>query len=230
MENLTLVIPAKEEKESLPVVLQEIEKFKCKKKIILSREDYETIEAAKKFKNIEIIFQNKKGVGSAIIEGVESVETKFFCIFMADGSNDPKYLDLLLEKSVKDNLDFVFSSRYEGAGSGSDDDTIITSLGNFFFTKFGNILFNLKLSDILYNYVLGKTDSFSKLKLKAPDHRICVELPINAKLLNFTFASIPSFERKRIGGFKKVNALKDGFLILIEILRLFCSSKLSFKR
>ena len=32
MENLTLVIPAKEEKESLPKVLQEIEKFKCKKK------------------------------------------------------------------------------------------------------------------------------------------------------------------------------------------------------
>lgn len=221
MENLTLVIPAKEEKESLPKVLQEIEKFKCKKKIVLSRDDKDTIEAAKKFENIEIIFQNKKGVGSAIIEGVESVKTEFFCIFMADGSTDPKYLNSLLEKSVKENLDFVFSSRYSGPNSGSDDDTIITFLGNYFFTKLGNILFNLKLSDILYNYVLGKTVSFSKLKLKASDHRICVELPIKAKFNNFIFSSISSFERKRIGGFKKVNALKDGFLILTEILRLY---------
>ena len=49
MENLTLVIPAKEEKESLPKVLQEIEKFKCKKKIVLSRDDKETIEASEAF-------------------------------------------------------------------------------------------------------------------------------------------------------------------------------------
>ena len=32
------------------------------KKIVLSRDDKDTIEAAKKFENIEIIFQNKKGV------------------------------------------------------------------------------------------------------------------------------------------------------------------------
>ena len=140
---------------------------------------------------------------------------------MADGSTDPKYLNSLLEKSVKENLDFVFSSRYSGPNSGSDDDTIITFLGNYFFTKLGNILFNLKLSDILYNYVLGKTVSFSKLKLKASDHRICVELPIKAKFNNFIFSSISSFERKRLGGFKKVNAVKDGFLILTEILRLY---------
>ena len=34
MENLTLVIPAKEEKESLPVVLKELQDFKLKKLII----------------------------------------------------------------------------------------------------------------------------------------------------------------------------------------------------
>ena len=32
---------------------------------------------------------------------------------------------------------------------------------------------------------------------------------------------LPSFEKKRIAGVKKVNSLIDGFHILIEILRLF---------
>ena len=34
----------------------------------------------------------KRGVGSAIIEGIESCNTSYFCILMADGSTDSKYL------------------------------------------------------------------------------------------------------------------------------------------
>ena len=42
----------------------------------------------------------------------------------------------------------------------------------------GNILFNLNLSDILYTYVVGKTNSAKSLLLKYNDFRICVELHI----------------------------------------------------
>ena len=38
---------------------------------------------------------------------------------------------------------------------------------------------------------------------------------------NLNYASLPSKERKRIAGFKKVNAIKDGFLILTAIIELF---------
>ena len=37
---------------------------------------------------------------------------------------------------------------------------------------------------------------------------------------------MPSFEKKRIAGVKKVNAIKDGFLILIEIIKLFFLNKI----
>ena len=53
------------------------------------------------------------------------------------------------------------------------------------------------------------------------DFRICVELPIKAKLKKMTYSCLPSYERERIGGKKKVNALKDGLLILSEIVRYF---------
>ena len=39
MENLTLVIPAKNEADSLPNVLKEIESFKCRKIIIIEEND-----------------------------------------------------------------------------------------------------------------------------------------------------------------------------------------------
>ena len=60
------------------------------------------------------------------------------------------------------NYDFVYATRYEKPG-GSDDDTIITFIGNKIFSKMGNIFFSLKISDILYTYLLGNTDSFKKI-------------------------------------------------------------------
>ena len=54
MENLTLVIPAKKEAESLPTVLKEIEGLDCKKMVVVEEADKETIESIKMF-DIQLI-------------------------------------------------------------------------------------------------------------------------------------------------------------------------------
>ena len=223
MRDLTLIIPAKKEVESLPVFLKEIESYKCKKFVVLQKEDLETKEAIRKIKNIKIIEQMNNGFGNALIEGINSVRTKYCCIINADGAMNPKYLDKM--KKLCKNKDFVFASRYQKPGGGSEDDTLVTLIGNYFFTFVGNFLFNLKISDILYTYILGKTSSFKNLKLKNFDFRICVEIPIKAKIQNMKYLCLPSYERSRIGGIKKVNALKDGFLILTEIIKYFLRIK-----
>ena len=223
MLDLTLIIPAKNEVESLPAFLKEIKNYKCKKFIVLEKEDLETKKAINKIKNIKIIEQMNNGYGNALIEGINSVKTKYCCIINADGAMDPKYLDKM--RKLCKNKDFVFASRYQKPGGGSDDDTLITLIGNYFFTFAGNFLFNLKISDILYTYILGKTSSFKNLKLKNFDFRICVEIPIKAKLQNMNYSCLPSYERIRIGGIKKVHALKDGLLILTEIAKYFLRIK-----
>ena len=223
MRDLTLIIPAKKEVESLPVFLKEIENYKCKKFVVLQKEDLETKEAINKIKNIKIIEQMNNGFGNALIEGINSVRTKYCCIINADGAMDPKYLDKM--RKLCKNKDFVFATRYQKPGGGSDDDDSITFIGNYFFTIVSNFLFNLKISDILFTYILGKTSSFKNLKLKNFDFRICVEIPIKAKLQNMNYTCLPSYERSRIGGKKKVNVLKDGFLILTEIVKYFLKIK-----
>ena len=52
-----------------------------------------------------------------------------------------------------------FCSRYEKEG-GSEDDTVITYIGNKFFTGFCNLLFKLNLTDVLFTYVMGSTKAF----------------------------------------------------------------------
>ena len=218
MKNLTLVIPAKYETESLPKVLEEIKNYNLNIIIVLEATDEETIEAAKNF-NCKIIHQSSKGYGNALIEGINNVQTEYLCIFNADGSFDPKYLNQMLN-ICSNNKDFVFSSRYL-KGAGSEDDTIVTQFGNFFFSLLGRMLFSLKLSDILYTYILGKADSFKLLDLKCNDFCLCVEIPINAKKKGLSYLDLPSYERKRIAGKKKVNEFRDGLRILIYMIKRF---------
>ena len=223
MNNLTLVIPAKNEKESLPEVLKELKKYPYLVSVILEESDKETINSIKNF-DCKIIYQDGKGYGDALIKGINQTSTKFFCIFNADGSFDPSELKFMLEKVEKESYDFVFASRYE-KNCGSDDDTIITLIGNYIFTYIGKIFFNTKISDILYTDVLGDTKSAKQLDLKNKDFSFCVELPIIAKRKGYKITTSKSYERSRIAGKKKVNAIRDGLLILAGMIKLFFKPK-----
>ena len=219
MNQITLVIPAKNEPNALPMVLNEIKKkkFNFKTIVVLQKSDKSTIKSAKMF-NCKIVFQSKKGYGNAIIEGLKKSKSKFSCIFYADGSTDPKFIKPMLNTLIKKNLDFVFGSRYE-KNAYTYDDNFITSIGNFFFTFIGNLFMNFQITDILFTYIIGKTDSFKKLKLKSNDYTLCLEIPFKAKEKKLTYKTYPCIERKRFADKKKVKAFSDGFKILFFFVK-----------
>lgn len=219
LDQLTLVIPAKNEKESLPTVLDELKNFKLNLIIVLEKSDLETINSIKNF-NCKIIYQKKNGYGNALIEGINAVTTKYFCIFNADGSFDPNELIKMYDLISHDYFQLIFATRYEKNCS-SEDDTLVTKFGNYFFSKLGMFLFDLKISDILYTFVMGSTEIYKKLDIRFKDFTFCVELPIKANKKKILMTTSSSNERARIGGKKKVNAIKDGFLILLAMLKLF---------
>jgi glycosyltransferase involved in cell wall biosynthesis len=219
MNTITLVIPAKFESHSLPLVLDELKDYNFKKLVILQKDDYETINSIKNY-SCEILYQKNKGYGDALIAGINHTKTKYFCIFNADGSFNPKEINRMFKKLEENKLDFVFASRYQ-SNSGSEDDTMLTYVGNFFFTLFGKVFFKLNITDILYTFVIGKTSLVQSLNLERKDFTFCIELPVKAKQQKYKIDNINSYERKRIAGFKKVNEFKDGFLILKYFIILF---------
>ena len=219
MNELTLIIPAKNEAKSLPIVLNELKKYNYKINIVLHITDTDTIQVIKKY-DVNIIYQKNLGYGDALIYGIKQCKTKYFCIFNADGSFNPSEINQMLKTLQSKKLDFIFASRYQ-TNSGSEDDTIVTLIGNYIFTYIGKIFFRLNISDILYTFVIGKTEKANILDLKQKDFSFCVELPIKASMMKMKLDSINSYERKRIAGKKKVNAFVDGFLILKHMIKLF---------
>ena len=99
MDDITLVIPAKNESESLPKVLNELSEYNIKKIIVIPIDDLETRDAIKEF-DCKILPQKGNGFGNALTQGINAVETKYFCIFNADGSFNPIYLNELKKKLI----------------------------------------------------------------------------------------------------------------------------------
>ena len=178
--------------------------------------DKETISSIEGF-NCNILFQKGKGYGDALIQGINSVKTDYFCIFNADGSFKPEELSSMLDLAVNYNYDLIFVVDMKKFSS--EDDTIITFIGNKIFFTSWKIFFSLPITDILYNFVLGKP-KVNNLNLVSKDFCFCVELPIKAYKNNLNLTSSPANERKRFAGTKKVNAFKDGFKILISMIKL----------
>ena len=76
----------------------------AKIKVVLKENDYETIEAIKNL-NVEIIMQTGNGYGNALIEGINTTNTKYFSIF-----NNSIIADYILHKTFgkKGNFKYIW--------------------------------------------------------------------------------------------------------------------------
>lgn len=218
--DLTILIPCKNDKSNLNYVIDDIKKNYPDISILIvtSKSDDIDNNIIKKYSNISHISQKTKGYGAALTEGILHVKTKFFIIHNADGSFEVSKIAEMYDLSK--SYDFVFCDRYIEKG-GSEDDTIITFIGNKIFTLMSKYLLNIYLNDVLYTHVLCNTELTKNLNLKQSDFTFCIELPYMVFKLNYKVKSLFSNEKKRISGKKNVNELKDGFLILVFILKCF---------
>ena len=149
MRRISLIIPAKKEPNALPIVLEEIKKnnYDFNIIVILDKNDIETFNSIKNL-DCQIIWQSRKGYGNAIVEGINHCQTKYLCIFYADGSTDPKFILPMLKKLEENKYDFIFGSRYE-KNAYSYDDNIITKIGNFFFYFSWKFFYEIKINRYL---------------------------------------------------------------------------------
>ena len=53
------------------------------------------------------------------------------------------------------------------------DDTILTYIGNKFFTGLCNLLFKQRITDVLFTYVMDSTIAFKELNKKLDDFFLC---------------------------------------------------------
>lgn len=217
MMKVSIVIPCLNEVGSIEAVLADIPKDKVDEVLVADgRSTDGTVELVRKL-GYQVVFDDKKGYGAAIIGGIKKAKGDIVIVLNADGSQDPKDIPKLLDK-INEGYDLVLASRYL-PGGGSDEDTLLHHIGNKMFTFLCNKLYKVNVSDVLYFFLAARKEIFEKMELTCPHAGFCVELPIKTRKAGFKIGEIPSFEKKRTAGKAKVNAFTTGFKILFTLLR-----------
>ncbi|MBT5047691.1 MAG: glycosyltransferase family 2 protein [Rhodospirillaceae bacterium] len=215
---VSIVIPARNEIESLPAVLEELSGLAAHEILVSDGHSGDgTPDMVRKLGH-KVITQRGRGYGMGVISGIEAATGDVVTCVDADGSYDPEALSRMTAL-IDEGYDAVFCSRYLPE-SGSDDDTLIRSLGNWLFTRLARRMYGVQLTDILFFYALIRKDVLLSLDLECQDFSLCVEVPAKIHMKGYKYAEIPSFERPRLGGVSKVNAFTDGVRILTAMIRL----------
>ena len=211
LHDVSLIIATYNEEESLGYVLDEIKDFNIGEIIIIDKSSTDNTKNIAENYDVKFITQTREGWGGAVKEAIELSSKEYITYMDGDGSYNPKALHEM--RSLIDNYDAVFCSRYKD-GAKSPDDTPIRALGNKFFTGLVRLRFKCNISDSLFFYPMFKRDILDFIELQSNDFTLCLELPVKVHQKELRYTEILSEERERYAGKTKVNALIDGLRIL----------------
>jgi glycosyltransferase involved in cell wall biosynthesis len=168
----------------------------------------------------QVFKQKGKGYSAAFTEAIERATGDIIIFFSSDGNSLPEKIPELVNK-MKEGYDIVIVSRYLG-GARSYDDDVVTAFGNRLFTGLVNLLFGAKITDSLNMYRAYKRNTAIELK-KGPKTRSTIETQILLRAIKkkLKIGEIPGDEFPRIGGLRKMHPFRDGFNVLMTILKEF---------
>ncbi|MDT4986970.1 MAG: hypothetical protein QOI74_1064 [Micromonosporaceae bacterium] len=183
--------------------------------------------AAQVWPHARIVRQTRKGKGNALACGFAVATGDIIVMLDADGSADPAEIPAYVA-ALTGGADFAKGSRF-CLGGGSSDITRWRWLGNRVLNGIVNLLYGTRYTDLCYGYNAFWAYCLPTLGLK-PGERgtdmdwgdgFEVETLINVRIAEagLTVTEVPSFERERIHGVSKLNAVADGLRVLRTIAR-----------
>jgi glycosyltransferase involved in cell wall biosynthesis len=215
---VSVVVPALNEADNLPLVLAELPSALHEIILVDGWSTDDTVEVARSVRpGVRIIHQPRRGKGDALVSGFKACTGDIIVTFDADGSADPAELDRLVAALLA-GADYAKGTRFSGDG-GSADMTRTRQIGNWWLTRLVNLLHGTRYTDLCYGYNAFWRRCLSELNVDGDGFEIETLLGIRAARAGLKIAEVPSFERRRINGSSKLNPFRDGWRVLKTIVR-----------
>lgn len=216
-----VVIPARNEEHSLPVVLKELRKIGIDDVLVIDGKSTDgTIGVAKDF-GANVVLQSGNGKGNAVCQVFcnSYLDVDAVVLLDADGSMRPKEIPFLVEK-LASGADVVKGSRFIKGGY-SEDLSLLRRFGNLLFLSLVKLFWKANYTDLCYGYAAFRKETVRRLAnvLKSQNFEIETEVFIKAKKLGLKVAEVPSVELKRRHGKSNLKCFTDGFSILRTIVQ-----------
>ena len=198
--SLSIIIPVFNEEDQIKITLNKLLKIKkiIKDFEIILINDFSTDKTENIIKNyiinkkyINLYKNNKKGLGSAIQNGILRSKKKYVCLFMADMSDDVKDLIKYYKLIRKKNIDAVFGTRFSNKSIVKDYPSTKYIL-NRIFNNIVKYLFLSNYNDFTNSFKIYKKKTLKKLlPIVSENFNVFLELPLKVLIRKYTFLIIP---------------------------------------
>jgi len=219
--SVSIVIPARNEEESLGRVLDEVTAaigempgYSFEVIVVDNNSTDRTADIARE-KGVRVVREASPGKGRALARGFSEAGGDMIIMMDADYSHSAGEIPLLLRK-LSDGYGLVIGSRSLG---GSDEYTPVRRFGNLFLTQCFRTVFGYKLTDALNGFKAFRRDVVKKHRCRSKDFEIEIELIYYALLEKMKVGEVKSHERERSGGEMKSSACIHGPKFLAAILK-----------
>jgi glycosyltransferase involved in cell wall biosynthesis len=215
---VSVVIPALNEAENLPLVLPALADDLHEVLLVDGASEDGTVDVARElYPRIRVVEQTGRGKGEALRAGFAAATGDIVVMLDADGSTDPSEIPAFVG-ALRGGADFAKGSRFVH-GAGSSDITLHRRLGNAAFVFLVRLLFGGRYSDLCYGYNAFWRDALPALGLDSDGFEIEAAMNIRALKARLRVVEVASFEGRRIHGASKLRTVADGWRVLKTILR-----------
>ncbi len=215
---VSVVVPARNEARNLSHVLPYIPAWVDEVILVDGKSHDNTIEAAQQLlPSIQVVKQQGKGKGDALLAGFAACTGDIIVMLDADGSADPREIPQFVE-ALRAGHDFAKGSRFI-KGGGSHDITVVRYLGNYFLSTLVNLLFWTSFSDLCYGYNAFWKYCLEDITIACDGFEIETLLNLQMYKAKFQIIEVPSFEHPRVHGESNLRTFRDGWRVLKAILK-----------
>lgn len=220
---LSIVIPVYNESENIRNVLDDIKKLSLKVPyeilVVDDGSNDNTSEIAKDNGAKVIRFEQNRGKGSAMIEGIKNINGDIIIFMDGDGQDNAEDI-IKLVMSINNGADFVNGSRFLGIfeeGSIKKSNFYITLIAN----KLISLLFKHEITDCFAGFRAFKTTSIKNMRLESKEYEIETEMLIKSIILGLDIVEIPVTRSKRFTGDTKLSRFRHGKRIIGMVLKYY---------
>jgi glycosyltransferase involved in cell wall biosynthesis len=221
MKLISVVIPAKNEEETLPYVLRDLNAAIASLKgydfeviLVDDRSTDATPLVARAYGARVLPNQGRSGKGMALRAGFDAARGDLIAMMDADYSHRPEDLPVFLH-ALKDGIGLVIGSRVVG---GSEEYTHIRALGNVFLSTTLGLVTGRYLSDALNGFKVFRRDIYTDFQYTSRAFEIEIEIIANTLRKGYRVVEVSSHERSRAGGEAKSKVIRHGTRFLMRIL------------
>lgn len=217
-KKVSIIIPCLNEEAGLKKILPQISPLVDEIIIVDNGSKDKSLEATKSLrdKRIKIIEEKKRGYGFALRRGLKEADGGYIIALDGDGSYFPSDTEKLVRKMVKNDLDFVWGTRFPLKNRKSMP--FINLLGNKILTFFTNLLFGLNLKDSQSGMWAMKKDVLEQLSLTQGGMGFSEELKLEAIIKGLKYKEIIIGYQERMGK-SELSIIKDGFWNLFFLFK-----------